>query len=477
MIQFKKMSRTAVSAAVLCTMGFAANAGTISVSAVKTVAQEAFGTGYTDTVVVPAATAFGYQFSTPGGIVINPGGTIYITLTPSVGKFTAPGAVTIPSGTGGALTGLATVNTTSGIMSIALSNGTAATTNSVIGVGGIVSVAGASVTGAGATLAAGSSVTATGSVGITAGGSELETAPTPVAFISSAQAVGVTALASATEVAKIDVTTIVTANIGKVLVNQISTTANVETLGSVTFANTTATAPTELATTNPVNLANTSAYPVGATPVVYTLSLASGTFSAGASYSLATGACGTAGTAVASTQAPTAVTIATTSVTLSSVAVPVSGTPILVCGTFPGTSAIAPYKANVAAVLTASTANKYIGETLTATGMYDLGYNGASVTVRNYIPAAVTGYIQTVRLINTGSSAATAFVSLIDDTTGVATTPVAIGTPIAVGAAQRYTQAQIEAAVGAVAASSRPRLRFTAATATIEAQTDRKSVV
>jgi hypothetical protein len=327
-------------------------------------------------------------------------------------------------------------------------------------------VAGGSVVNALA-LANGTPVTASGSVGVAVGGAELESASVAGTLFTSSQAVSVAAVSSATEAAKIDVTTVVAANIGKVLTGQISTTANVETLGAVTFTSST-TAASNLAGTAAVNLANTTAYPAANTPVVYTLSLPTGSFSAGAAYSLSTGSCGTAGTLVPSTQAPATVAASTTSVTLSSLAVPVSGTPILVCATFPGNATINPYKPTVSAVLTP--AATYVGETLAATPMYDLGYNGASVTIRNYIPAAVTGYIQTVRLINTGSSTATAMVSLIDDVTGVATLPVAVGSAMAPGSAQRLSQATIEAAVGAVAATSRPRLRFTAATGSMEAQ-------
>ena len=471
MIQFKKMSRTAVSAAVLVALGAAANAGTVTTSAVLNVAQEAFGTGVdaTTAVVIPAATAIGYQFSTPGGIVINPGGTIHVTVTPTGAKFSAAGSVTLPTGTGGNLAGVATVNTTSGVLDIALTNAATSLSNAVIGVGGVVSVGGASVKSA-TGLAAGTVVSASGSVGVAAAGTELEAASAATTLITSSQAVSVAATAFA-DTAKIDVTTTTTANIGKVL-TLATASGNVETLGSVTFTNSTTVAK-ELASTNAVNLANTNAYPAANTPITYTLNLVSGTFSAGASYSLATGGCGGTSTPVVSTQAPTAITAATTSVTLSSLAVPVSGTSIYVCGTFPGNAAIAPYKASVAAVLTGT--GTYLGETLAATNLYDLGYNGASVTVRNYIPSGVTGYIQTVRLINTGSSAATAYVSLIDDTTGAASTPVAVGSSMAAGSSYRLSQATIEAALGYTAASPmpstiRPRLRFTAATGSMEVQ-------
>lgn len=467
MIKFKKMSRTAVSAAVLVTIGAAASAGTISVTA-SNIAQEAWGTGRDATTAV-ATPAVGYQFSTPGGIVINPGGTIHVTFTPTNGKFATAGAVTLPAGTGGALSGTVTVNTTSGVMDLALVNALSSGSNSVIGVGAVVSVGAGTAKGVNG-LATGTAMSASGSVGVAVGGAELEAASAPANILTSSQAVSVAAAASATETAKIDVTTTTVANIGKILAPGLNGTG-VETLGTVTFTNSTTVANDVNGT--PLDLTYATAYPVGATPVVYTLALASGTFSAGATYALKTGAGGCGGAVVASTQAPTAITASTTSVTLSSVAVPTSAAAISVCGTFPGTAAIAPYKATVSAALTPAAA--YVGETLAATNMYDLGYNGASVTVRNYIPSGVTGYIQTVRLINTGSSTATAFVSLIDDTTGAASTPVAVGAAMAAGAAQRLSQATIEAALGYTAGSPmpstiRPRLRFTAATASMEAQ-------
>lgn len=467
MIQFKKMSRTAVSAAVLITMGAAANAGSISVTA-SNIAQEAWGSARdaTTAVVTPAV---GYQFSTPGGIVINPGGTIHVTITPTNGKFATGGAVVLPTGTGGNLSGAVSVNTTSGVMDLALSNAATSGTNSVIGVGAIVSVGAGTAKGVDG-LRTGTAMSATGSVGVAAGGAELEAASAPANVLTSSQAVSVAAAAAA-ETAKIDVTTTTVANIGKVLTGGLVAGTAVETLGTVTFTSSTTVAKDINGTA--LDLTYVTAYPAANTPVVYTLALASGTFSAGAAYSLQTGGCGTAGTVVPSTQAPTTVATSTTTVTLSSLAVPVSGTPISVCATFPGAATITPYKATVSAVLSAVNTS-YVGETQAATNMYDLGYNGASVTIRNYIPSSVTGYIQTVRLINTGSSTATAYVSLIDDVTGVATTPVAVGAAMATGAAQRLSQATIEAALATagvtVASTARPRLRFTAATASMEAQ-------
>lgn len=69
------------------------------------------------------------------------------------------------------------------------------------------------------------------------------------------------------------------------------------------------------------------------------------------------------------------------------------------------------------------------------------------------------------------------YVSLIDDVTGVAGTAVQIGNAqvaaganLLPGAAVRYSQADIEAVL-TVPSTKRPRLRFTAATNGLEAQT------
>ena len=96
--------------------------------------------------------------------------------------------------------------------------------------------------------------------------------------------------------------------------------------------------------------------------------------------------------------------------------------------------------------------------------------NGSQIDVRNYIPAAVTGYIQTVRLYNGGSSAVDVSVSLINEATGVAGTPAVIAAQVPAQGSVRLSQAQIEAAVGAQLSTVRPRLRFTAPTSSLQVQ-------
>jgi energy-converting hydrogenase Eha subunit A len=108
--------------------------------------------------------------------------------------------------------------------------------------------------------------------------------------------------------------------------------------------------------------------------------------------------------------------------------------------------------------------------TLASTPLYTLGTNGASVYVREYVPAAATatsGYQSFLRVINTGTVPAKISFTFIDDTSGAASTS-ATGTTtsaVPVGGAITLTSAQIEALVGTPeAASARPRVLVTAPT-------------
>jgi len=142
-----------------------------------------------------------------------------------------------------------------------------------------------------------------------------------------------------------------------------------------------------------------------------------------------------------------------------------------VCMSNPSAGNIAtPITATLTATTVPGTVSTDLADSGTGTG-YAVINNGQSATVRNYIPAAVTGYIQTIRVINTGSLTTAVNVSVIDDVTGAVTSPA---TPVIAslvpGAAVRLSQAQIEAVTGAIAATQRPRLRFTAQTNGLEVQ-------
>lgn len=103
--------------------------------------------------------------------------------------------------------------------------------------------------------------------------------------------------------------------------------------------------------------------------------------------------------------------------------------------------------------------------------LYALTPNGGTVIIRAYLPAAATGYIDVVRIINIGQVSSSVSVARIDPVTGaVGASGVLAGGPLAAGGATNYTATQIETALGGpLASGDRPRLLFTANT-TIEGQ-------
>lgn len=106
----------------------------------------------------------------------------------------------------------------------------------------------------------------------------------------------------------------------------------------------------------------------------------------------------------------------------------------------------------------------------TAASLYALGPNGGIVTVPTYVPAAVGGgYVSYYRVINTGSLAAAPSVQVISEA-GVSGPAAPLGFTVQPSGVHIFSSSDIEAAVGAVSASTRPRLRFTATT-TIQVQT------
>jgi hypothetical protein len=108
--------------------------------------------------------------------------------------------------------------------------------------------------------------------------------------------------------------------------------------------------------------------------------------------------------------------------------------------------------------------------TPTSTSLYPLGPNGGIVTVPTYVPAAVGGgYVSYYRVINTGTLTATPSVQVISEA-GVSGAPGVLNFTIPPAGVHIFSSSDIEAAVGAVPASTRPRLRFTATT-TINVQT------
>lgn len=141
-----------------------------------------------------------------------------------------------------------------------------------------------------------------------------------------------------------------------------------------------------------------------------------------------------------------------------------TATPITICLTKPSSPNLAtPFTPVITASTVSTVPAKDTADTATGNG-YPVDYNGQTKIVRNYIPAAVTGYVQTVRVSNTGSVAAPVSMTLIDEATGTSGSTVVVVANLAAGATARLSQAQIEAALGTVAASARPRIRVTAPT-------------
>lgn len=184
-------------------------------------------------------------------------------------------------------------------------------------------------------------------------------------------------------------------------------------------------------------------------------------------------ACANATNSATSTARTLAQTAADTSETLTGAAMAGgtagSGWPYDVCYTISGT--VAQIEGTPTLAVSLGTAGTYTSvTTLAATNLQQLVRNGQTYNVRNYVPAAATGYTTFLRVINTGTLSAAVSVALIDDVTGTVGTSGVLGT-VAAGAATNFTPAQIEAVTGAIAATSRPRLRITAPTNALNVQT------
>ncbi len=149
---------------------------------------------------------------------------------------------------------------------------------------------------------------------------------------------------------------------------------------------------------------------------------------------------------------------------------PTAATVYYVCQDAPSAGNVAaPITATIAASLTPAVGTD---APTTATGLgYALNYNGSQVDVRNYVPLAVAGWTQYLRIINTGSVTASVSAQAISDTTGLPVgTPAVIIANMAPGVATTLSSTQIEAAIGAQAATSRPRIRVTAPTNGMDVQ-------
>lgn len=150
---------------------------------------------------------------------------------------------------------------------------------------------------------------------------------------------------------------------------------------------------------------------------------------------------------------------------------PATGMSYDICMNVDGKTAVTTGQPAVSATLGAAAAQDS-AETLASTSLQTLSQNGSQVDVRNYVPAGVTGYQSWVRVINTGTVSAAISIALIDATTGSAGTAKVMGT-LAAGAAVNYSSSDVENAttgLGAITATSRPRIRVTAPTNGLQVQ-------
>jgi len=490
--------QAAVASALLVMVG-SASAGTLStaVAGGTKFATEDFGATTTAaTAIVPGAVT--YTIGTTNGIVINAGGKIYLTIRLANGTFAAAPAVGTITGTTLAVGGAGNGVVGAGVLS---SDSTTVmypvtfTAAATLGVGStlVYTPAAGNITGVNTALATtGNAVTAAASLSAitpvvvapstttapntgTAQAADIDgpIATAPIAVSSLAINAAVSALTGANPVAgsKVQIDLTATPVSSKyVTTSSTGTTAaaTVAALGSVTLTDATTVAyqiDGATAYNTAAGLAAAGALVIDVTPD------AGKSFPVGSQVFLdvTSAACGAPLGTTGISAALTATTAAAkVTLTVPAVNEAASAAPYWVCVNSPSAGNVAaPITPTITATLTSAIATSKT-TTVTGTG-YALGYNGSQYDVRNYVPAAATGYNTFVRVINTGSVSAAVSVALINDAGTVGTSGV-LGT-LAGGASTNFSPAQIEAVTGAVASTSRPRLRVTAPTNGLNVQT------
>ena len=478
MMKRNAIARTLIASAVLAVVGLA-QAGSLTVTK-RTVANESFGTAATNTVFVPNVA---YVFNTPGGIVVNPSGAVQVKYVLAGGTWTTAGGA-LASGNAvvsnlpvGLTAGTPSINTAGDTVTVVLTN-TSTTSNAQIGIGATVTLTSVSAAARfqAASIVQGTVVTVSG--GAYNGVNVLEAPTAASTVVDYAQAVTLSFVAS-TETKKIDLTA---TPAGSGLTTGVAG-ANLVQLGKVKATNAT-TAPNDLDVSstlveNPITV-NSSAFLAGAGAYTVTVGLSTGTYTAKQGIALYNAAaCTGAIAATASTQTPlaTAVTAATTTATLSQTATNAQASTdlvtngVFVCSDYSGVTAGSTLSqmtpSITASLVKASTA--YTGDSLAASTGYALNNNGQTRDVRSYIPAATVGYTSFVRVINTGTIAA-AVTGIFLNEDGTTSGSGVIGT-LAAGGTKTFASSAIETSVGfAPAATARPRLRLTAPTSGLEAQ-------
>ncbi|TAK68382.1 MAG: hypothetical protein EPO19_08590 [Betaproteobacteria bacterium] len=462
-------------ASALLNMAGGAQAGVMSATAVK-FATELFGSSASATNVLIKPSAAVYTFNTPGGIVINPSGVIYAYLRLSGGTFAAATVADFAFGAG--ISGLAatatSIVTDSSTVRVTITN--TSTVNQTIGVGGTMTwtPAANSVGAVNTTLAAAAgAVTIQGSMASSSSSPSASTAlpadldngaSTAVTLATSGSAITAAIAASSTfavaETQKVDLLATTPGSRftapGTTSSNANSTT--VVNLGSLTFTN--------VATTMAVD--GTTAYTIAGRGTAATLAgTVTGTFKASSTMALTTDLACTAGIVAGSSGT---LNTALTTFTFSGGTLPTSGTANYVCLTVPATTAQIPLGTPTASFTFTKTTTTDAATTA-AGSLYTLAYNGSQVDVRNYVPAANTGWSTILRIINTGTVTANVSGAFINETTGVVGTSGTLVSNLVSGGAATITSSAIEGVLGAQAVGARPRVRLTAPTNGMDVQT------
>jgi len=446
---------------------FGANAGTLSAATAggTVFAAEAFqGATATDanTAITPGKIT--YSVATTGGIVVNAGGTIYHYLRLTNGKFSAApaagafgGTALAVGGAGNGVVGTPVLSTDKTTVLVPVTY----TANATIGVGATLEytpATGAIDTVKTALGTAGGTVSATGSLSALAAvaapdataaqPSDVDGAPANAVIAKSVQAITGAVSNLPSNTVKIDLSATPPAS-------AYTPTAYAQ-LGSVTF--------TEVAAGNPNNAANLTialANAGGNATVVATPGTGQ-SFPVGATLKVGTSLCADLGTPSATKTFTTTDASAAASLTVP-IANVTSGTALYLCLSAPSATNVAtPITANITAELLNNVVVATAGKTTTAGAGYALGYNGTQIDVTNYVPAAVSGWTQFIRVANTGALSAPISAAFVNETTGAVGTSAVIVPSLPAGAVKNLTATDIEAALGAQAEGARPRLRITA---------------
>lgn len=475
-----KTSNVILSAAVasaLLAMGGAANAGTLAVTTARTFATENFGSSFSAAAtIVPGG---GITYSMSNATNVNGNTAVFFVVRLTNAKFVGTPAATsfTFAGTAASATTWTYVGTPSSdrttlqvsvTPSVSASLGIGAfsytpTTGEINAVGAL----GTAATTVTATIAVTTTTTTATNLDSTNALPTTVDAPAPTATMAtSASAISgsIDPTMSAYD-GRIDLTATPPSSAYR---RANGTAITNVALGTVTFADTTGTQGQYLASGTDYTIAAGS---TGGALASGTIVVTPGTgqaFPIGAR--LGTDTTGSTCTALGTTTAAFTATTSTTAATITVAAATIANTaPIFICMTPPSTNNTAsPITPTITATLgPVNTAD--IARSVTGTG-FALVLNGSQTDVRNYLPAALTGYTAFLRIINTGSVAAPISAAVINETTGAVGTAGTLISSLPAGAATTLSSTQIEAVIGAQAASARPRIRISGATNGLDVQ-------